>query len=65
MRYEWHEGLDDVMEMPVQIDGRDVANALRTGEMFSPVSGERVSDFKSHIHVVYLARTDKDPYTSE
>ena len=62
MRYEWHEGDGDALNMPVPIPGREVADALRTGMMYSPVSGERVTDFSSHVHVIYMARTDKDPY---
>ncbi len=62
MRYEWHEDSDDVLSMPMPIEGREVAAALREGKMYSPVSGEPVPDFYSHVHIVYIARMDKDPY---
>lgn len=62
MRYEWHEDSADILAMPVSVNGRDVADALRTGVMYSPVSGEQIRDFSSHVHVIYMARTDKDPY---
>jgi hypothetical protein len=62
MRYEWHEDSDDILKMPVPVEGREVANALRTGMMYSPVSGEPIRDFSSHVHIIYMARTDKDPY---
>ncbi|CAN7568599.1 hypothetical protein LJR129_004131 [Acidovorax sp. LjRoot129] len=62
MRYEWHEDSEDILAIPVPVNGRDVADALRTGGMYSPVSGELIRDFSSHVHVIYMARTDKDPY---
>lgn len=62
MQYEWHENAEDILSMPVPVEGKEVADALRKGEMYSPVSGQRVRDFSSHVHVIYMARTDKDPY---
>jgi hypothetical protein len=62
IQYEWHEDSEEILAPPMRIEGREVAEALRTGKMHSPVSGNLVPDFSDHIHVIYMARTDNDPY---
>lgn len=61
-KYEWYEDTDDILGNPVSLEGSEVAEALRSGMMYSPVSGERIPDFSNHVHIVYIARTDKSPY---
>jgi len=58
LRYEWREEDKDTTSMPHSVKGREVAEAIRTGAMCSPVTGELLEDFAKHVHLVYQTRTD-------
>jgi hypothetical protein len=60
VRYEWHEDDGDILSMPCFVEGRDVAEGLRTGAMYSPVTGDLLEDFAKHVHLVYQTRTHKE-----
>jgi hypothetical protein len=58
IRYEWHDDDDDTKSMPHAVGGRQVAEAVITGTMRSPVTGDLLKDFFKHVHLVYQTRTD-------
>ncbi|MGC4061577.1 MAG: HsdR family type I site-specific deoxyribonuclease [Aquabacterium sp.] len=57
MRYQWHDDDNGTKSMPHPVEGRQVAEAIITGAMRSPVTGDLLRDFFKHVHLVFETRT--------
>jgi len=57
IRYEWHDDDNGTKSMTYPVEGRKLAEAIITGAMRSPATGDLLGDFFKHVHLVYETRT--------